>query len=70
VTEPGLGFVIVLASVLLVGWIGSFFLMRRLFVLFDRWLKYTPGVSFLYFSIRVHRGEKPLHPGCARKCFC
>jgi uncharacterized membrane protein len=52
VTVPGLGFVIVLASVLLVGWIGSFFLMRRLFVLFDRWLEYTPGVSFIYSSIR------------------
>lgn len=52
VTVPGLGFVIVLASVLLVGWIGSFFLMRRLFMLFDRWLEYTPGVSFIYSSIR------------------
>ena len=49
---PGLGFAIVLASVLFVGWIGSFFLMRRLFVLFDRWLEYTPGVSFIYSSIR------------------
>jgi len=52
VVIPGLGFVIVLASVLFVGWIGSFFLMRRLFVLFDRWLEYTPGVSFIYSSIR------------------
>lgn len=52
VVVPGLGFVIVLASVLFVGWIGSFFLMRRLFVLFDRWLEYTPGVSFIYSSIR------------------
>lgn len=52
VVMPGLGFVIVLVSVLLVGWIGSFFLMRRLFMLFDRWLEHTPGVSFIYSSIR------------------
>ncbi len=49
---PGLGFVLVIGGILLVGWIGSFFLMRQLFALLDSWLERTPGVSFIYSSIR------------------
>lgn len=49
---PGLGFVLVLAFVLLVGWIGSFFVIERLFQLFDAWLEHTPGVNFIYSVVR------------------
>lgn len=52
VNLPGVGFVLVLGFVLLVGWIGSFFLMRRGLALIDGWLERTPGVSFVYSSIR------------------
>jgi uncharacterized membrane protein len=52
VVVPGVGLVIVLAVVLLVGWIGSFFLVGRAFALVDRWLGRTPGVRFIYSSLR------------------
>jgi len=52
VTIPGLGLVCVLFSVVLIGWISSFFLVRRIFGAFDHGLERTPGVSFIYSSLR------------------
>lgn len=52
VQAPGLGFALVVAGIVLVGWIGTFFFMRRLFNFFDAWLERTPGVNFVYSSIR------------------
>lgn len=49
---PGIGFALVLIGLVVVGWISSFFLMRRLFGFIDHWLVQTPGVSFLYTSLR------------------
>ena len=49
---PGVGFILVLAIIVLVGWVSSFFLMRRVMNVFDRWLDQTPGVSFVYYSLR------------------
>jgi uncharacterized membrane protein len=49
---PGVGFVLVLAAVVFIGWFTSFFLMRRVVRGLDRWIEQTPGVSFVYSSIR------------------
>lgn len=49
---PGLGFVIIMIFVVLIGWVSSFFLMGRLISVFDRWLEKTPGIKFLYSSVR------------------
>ena len=52
VTIPGLGLVCVLFSVVLIGWVSSFFIVRRIFGVFDHGLEKTPGVSFIYSSLR------------------
>lgn len=49
---PGVGFVLVLAIVVLVGWFASYFFMRRMFKVLDGWLEQTPGVSFVYSTLR------------------
>ena len=62
VKNYGLGFVIVIASIILIGYLSSFFIQSRLFNLFDRWLEKTPGVKFIYSSVRdffeAFAGEK------------
>jgi len=52
VKYPGVGFALILIGIMLVGWISSFFLIRRIFGFVDHWLVQTPGVSFLYTSLR------------------
>lgn len=49
---PGVGFLLVMFGVLVIGWVGSFFLIDRLFALFDRWFERVPGLSFIYSSVR------------------
>jgi len=52
VTVPGLGVASVLFAVVLVGWISSFFIVRRIFGVFGYGLERMPGVSFIYSSLR------------------
>lgn len=52
VKYPGVGFVLVLATVVLVGWFASYFFMRRMFKVVDGWIEQTPGVSFIYSTLR------------------
>lgn len=52
VTTPGLGLALVLFAVVLIGWVSSFFLVQRIFSVVDRGLELTPGVSFIYSSLR------------------
>jgi uncharacterized membrane protein len=52
VKNYGLGFVIILAAVIAIGYLSSFFIQSRLFNLFDHWLEKTPGVKFIYTSTR------------------
>lgn len=52
ITTPGLGLATLLFGVVLIGWISSFFFMRRTFGVIDRGLVHTPGVSFIYSSLR------------------
>ena len=49
---PGLGVVVMLAVVWLVGLVSSFFVVDQGLRVFDRWLERTPGVSFIYSSVR------------------
>jgi uncharacterized membrane protein len=52
VKNYGLGFVLILAAVIIIGYLSSFFIQSRLFNLFDHWLEKTPGVKFIYTSTR------------------
>lgn len=62
VKNYGLGFVIVIVSVILIGYLSSFFIQSRIFSLFDKWLEKTPGVKYIYSSVRdffeAFAGEK------------
>ncbi len=49
---PGLGFVVIILFVVFVGWISSYFVMGSLISLFDSWLERTPGIKFIYTSIK------------------
>lgn len=49
---PGIGFIAVLVGIFLIGWISNLFLMSRLIDVFNHWLERTPGVKFIYTSIR------------------
>jgi uncharacterized membrane protein len=52
VNIPGLGFAIILAFVLLVGWISSYFLMGSFIHFFDHMMEKTPGIKFIYSSTK------------------
>lgn len=49
---PGLGFVIVVSTVLLVGWLSSLFVGVRLVSIVDSLLERTPGIKFIYSSVK------------------
>ena len=62
VKNYGLGFVIVLATIVIIGYLSSFFIQSKIFSLFDSWLEKTPGVKYIYSSVRdffgAFAGEK------------
>lgn len=49
---PGIGFVIVIAGLVLVGYISSFFVVGRLLSFFDHLLEKTPGVKIIYTVVK------------------
>lgn len=49
---PGLGFIVVIALVLFVGWISSLFMFGKLVNLLDAALEKTPGIKFIYSSVK------------------
>ena len=49
---PGLGFLVVVGLVLTVGWLSSLFAINKLVGLFDSVLEKTPGVKFIYTSVK------------------
>lgn len=59
---PGIGFIAILIGVFLIGWLSNLFLMGRLIDAFNHWLERTPGIKFIYSSIRdffeAFAGEK------------
>jgi uncharacterized membrane protein len=48
----GLGFVIIIITLIVIGYLSSNFITSRIFSLFDRWLEHTPGVKYIYSSIK------------------
>jgi len=49
---PGIGFVMILAFILVVGYLSSFFLINRLLSLSNKMLEKTPGIKLLYSFLR------------------
>lgn len=49
---PGLGFVVVILFVFVVGWLSSLFVFNRILGLFDDVLEKTPGIKFIYTSVK------------------
>lgn len=49
---PGMGFVVVIALVLFVGWLSSIFVVGRLVTFLDTVLEKTPGIKFIYSSVK------------------
>ncbi len=49
---PGLGFIIVVSLVLFVGWLSSLFMVGRLVEVLDKVLEKTPGIKFIYSSVK------------------
>lgn len=49
---PGLGFVLVMAGILLVGYVSSFFVVGRMLAFFDHALEKTPGVKTIYSFVK------------------
>lgn len=49
---PGLGFVIIIAFIIITGYLSSFFVMGRLLSVLDKFLERTPGVKLFYSFIR------------------
>ena len=58
----GLGFLIIIVAICLIGYLSSFFIKNRLFHLFDSVLMKTPGIRFIYSSVKdffeAFAGEK------------
>jgi uncharacterized membrane protein len=48
----GLGVVFLLAAILLIGYLSSFFIKSRVFNMFDNWLEKTPGIKFIYSTTK------------------
>ena len=49
---PGLGFIIVVSLVLFVGWLSSLFMVGKVVDLLDKVLEKTPGIKFIYSSVK------------------
>jgi uncharacterized membrane protein len=62
VKNYGLGFLIIIITIVTIGYLSSFFIQSRVFNLFDKWLEKAPGVKFIYSSVRdffgAFAGEK------------
>ena len=49
---PGLGFVIIIAFVILVGYLSSFFVLGRILSILDKFLERTPGIKLFYSFLK------------------
>ena len=49
---PGIGFILVILLVVLVGWLSSLFFIERIVEILDKILERTPGIKFIYTSIK------------------
>ncbi len=51
-TIPGVGFLLVVVSVTLIGWISSSFIVSRIVEVLDKVLEQTPGIKYIYSSVK------------------
>ncbi|HVX26938.1 MAG TPA: DUF502 domain-containing protein [Parafilimonas sp.] len=51
-TIPGLGFIVVIILVSFIGWISSSFIVSRIVEVLDKVLEQTPGVKYIYTSVK------------------
>jgi uncharacterized membrane protein len=62
VQNYGLGFLIVIVAICLIGYLSSFFIRNKLFHLFDSLMVRTPGIRFIYSTVKdffeAFAGEK------------
>lgn len=49
---PGLGFIVVILMVIVTGWISSLFVVGKLVEVLDKVLESTPGIKFIYSSVK------------------
>jgi uncharacterized membrane protein len=49
---PGIGFIIVIAGLITVGYVSSFFVVGRMLSFFDHLLEKTPGVKIIYTVVK------------------
>lgn len=49
---PGIGFIIVIAGLIAVGYFSSFFVVERMLSFFDHLLEKTPGVKIIYTFVK------------------
>jgi uncharacterized membrane protein len=52
VKNYGLGFLIIVSSIIVIGYLSTFFIQTRIFNLFDGLLEKAPGIKFIYTSTR------------------
>ncbi len=62
VRNYGLGFLIIIGAICLVGYLSSFFIKLKMFNLFDSLMERTPGIRFIYSTVKdffeAFAGEK------------
>ncbi|MBM3439355.1 MAG: DUF502 domain-containing protein [Bacteroidetes bacterium] len=62
VQNYGLGFLLILGSITLIGYVSTFFIQSRIFNFFDHWLEKAPGIKFIYSTVKdffeAFAGEK------------
>jgi uncharacterized membrane protein len=62
VQNYGLGFLLIIVSVCLVGYLSSFFIKLKMFSLFETFMSKTPGIRFIYSTVKdffeAFAGEK------------
>ncbi len=62
VRNYGLGFLVIIAAICLTGYLSSFFIKLKMFSLFDSFLEKTPGIRFIYSTVKdffeAFAGEK------------
>ncbi len=49
---PGLGILIIFSIILLIGFLGTSYITSPILEWFDDWLEKTPGIKFLYTSVK------------------
>lgn len=62
VRNYGLGFILIIAVIIIIGYLSSFFIRGRIFSFIDKWLERTPGIKYIYSTTRdffeAFAGEK------------